>query len=738
MMPARDILIPLEKNIFMHNWPWLIALVSLVACRHQDQPYASWSVYGGSPEGIRYSALKQIDTQNVQHLQVAWTYHTGDLDSTNNSQIQCNPIIIGETIYLISPKLKVIALDAATGIKKWIYDPYGGIAMGSASFFIFTLSRGLSYWTDGHEERLFYPVGAFIHALDAKTGMLIPTFGQNGVVDLHDGLDREVDDLYIGSSSPGVIYKDLLIVGTRVDEGPRAAPGHIRAYDVITGQRVWIFHTIPHPGEAGYDTWQDAQAWQHIGGANNWAGMTLDEARGIVFVPTGSASFDFYGGKRLGDNLFANTLLALDAANGQRIWHFQTMHHDVWDKDLPTAPALVTIKRGGRSIDAVAQPTKNGYLFILDRETGEPLYPVYERPVSTMQALPGEVLSPTQPAPDTNFIFTRQTFNESDLNDLIPDSSYQELRTRFRSYLHGETFIPPSLRTQVVFPGFGGGAEWGGPAYDPESAIIYINANEIPRLMTMAPVVSQTPPKESVYQAGERLYRRHCQLCHGANQQGSADIPALAKVSQKYSDTSLIELLLTGRRMMPSFKHLATQEVSAIKAFILDRAEEKTIEYAQSPQENHPYYQLPYTMTGYFRFTTLEGYPAIKPPWGTLNAIDLNQGKLLWQIPLGEYASLSQRGIISGTENYGGPVVTAGGLIFIGATRDEKLRVFNKRTGALLKEFTLPAAAYATPAVYSIKRKQFVVIACGGGKLGTKSGDTYIAFSLPQLAWIAT
>lgn len=713
-------------------WLWVIVSTLLVTCVSKQKTYTTWDTYAGGPEGIRYSSLSQIDTNTIADLTVAWTFRTGDMDTAYNSQIQCNPIIINKTMYIISPKLKVIALNAATGEKKWHYDPYGGTSVGSISFFIFTLSRGLSYWTDGTEERLFYPVGAYIHALDAKTGLSIPSFGSNGVIDLHKGLDREVDNLYVGSSSPGIVYKNLLIVGTRVDEGPLAAPGHIRAFDVKTGERVWIFHTIPHPGEQGYETWQDPQAWKFIGGANNWAGMTLDKERGIVYVPTGSASFDFYGGKRLGDNLFANTLLALDAQTGRRIWHFQTMHHDVWDKDLPTPPALVTIRKNGQNIDAVAQPTKNGYLFVLNRETGEPIYPIYEKAVATQPVLPGEVLSPTQPVPDSNFIFTRQIFEEQDLNRLIPDTSFQELQKRFWSYLHGQTFIPPSLQTQVVFPGFGGGAEWGGPAYDPVTGIIYINANEIPRLMTMAPVTPKPVRKESLWSAGARLYGMHCQLCHGAQKQGSADIPALQDVNQKYSDSAFSDLLLTGRRMMPSFRHLPPGQIAALKAFILKQTEKQHIEFTDLTQELNPYAELPFTMTGYFRFTTQEGYPAIQPPWGTLNAIDLNRGKLLWKVPLGEYPELAKQGMITGTENYGGPVVTAGGLIFIGATRDEKFRVFNKYSGKLLKEFELPAAAYATPSVYAIEGKQFVVIACGGGKLGTKSGDTYLTFSLPE------
>lgn len=706
----------------------------IFSCSNPEQKtkeYNTWAVYAGGHEGIRYSSLKQIDTSNATNLQVAWIYKSGDADTSGNSQIQCNPIIVDSILYATTPKLKVAALNAGNGQVKWVFDPHDSLA---ASFLTLQInnSRGLAYWTDGGtDQRLFYTAGSFLICLDAGTGQLIKSFGLDGLVDLHTGLDRDIPDLYISSSTPGIIYKDLIIMGTRMDEGPFAAPGHIRAFDVRTGERRWIFHTIPHPGEFGYDTWEDSSAYKHIGAANSWSGFTLDEPRGIVYVPLGSAAFDFYGGKRLGDNLFANSLVALDAATGQRRWHFQTIHHDVWDKDLPIPPALVTIRKNGKAIDAVAQPTKNGFLYILNRETGDPVYPINEVPVPTDTDLKGEKLSSTQPMPDSNLMFSRQTFTAKEINTLVSDSSQQDVLQRLQSYRHGHIFQPPTKQGTVIFPGFDGGAEWGGPAYDPITGILYVNTNEMPWVLTMVDAPSKPLVNENKSQAGQRLYRRNCMACHGTSLQGGGNIPTLREVGQKYTPQSFIELVGTGRRMMPAFKHLDSVEIEAIAVFVLNQKSKFQQPYQAPARTPDPYLNLPYTMTGYNKFLTKEGYPAINPPWGTLNAIDLNQGKILWKIPFGETPEFKAKGIITGTENYGGPVVTAGGLIFIGATKDEMFRVYNKRDGQVIWDYKLPAAGYATPAVYQVNGKQYVVIACGGGKLGTKSGDSYIAFSLP-------
>jgi len=702
---------------------WYVLLpLSMVSCSHDLREDLS----------THYSTLTQVDTSNVQGLQVAWTYHTGDMDSVNHSQIQCRPLFVDGVLYGTTPRLKVFALDAAMGKQRWVFDPVDSADNSTRPNFGLNNNRGVVYWEDGAEKRIFFTAGSWLYAIDAATGLLVPSFGAHGKVDLHDGLGRDVHDLYVAATSPGVVYKDLLIMGDRVSEGSDAAPGHIRAYDVHTGQIRWIFHTIPQPGEFGYDTWEDSIAYKHIGGANCWSGFSLDEKRGIVFVPTGSASFDFYGGKRKGQGLFADCLLALDAATGKRIWHFQEIHHDIWDKDLPTPPALVTVMHNGQSIDAVAQPTKTGFVFLLDRETGNSLFPIEERPVPVNSTLPGEELSSTQPFPALPKPFVRQTFSDSDINNLLPDSSIEDIRRRLKGYHTGNMFNPMSKEGTVVMPGLDGGAEWGGPAYDPATGWLYVNANEMPWVITIVNVPPVKMVPTTYLEAGKELYTRNCISCHGPDRKGSGNYPSLLNVASKYDAVAFATLVGAGRRMMPAFKQLTDQEKGALASFILDNKQLQKNTFVAAAKPVDTFLNLPYTITGYNKFLSKEGYPAIRPPWGTLNAINLNTGGLEWKSALGEYPELAVRGIITGTENYGGAVVTAGGLLFIAATRDGKLRAFNKRTGKVLWETVLPAPGFATPAVYSAGGREYVVVACGGGKLGTASGDSYVAYALPR------
>ena len=704
----------------------------LLSCKQRSSLRdTDWPVHGGGKDNIRHSALAQIDTGNVHLLTPVWEYHAGDADTVGHSQIQCNPLIIDGVLYGTTPRLKLFALDAATGKARWTFDPSGPDVSGEPfAYEGINNARGVSYWTDGKgDARIFYTAGPRLHCVDAATGKLVRTFGDSGRVDLHEGLGRDVRRLLINASSPGIIYRDLIIMGGRVDEGPAAAPGHIRAYDVRSGRQVWIFHTIPQPGEPGYETWDNPDAYLHIGGANSWSGMSLDERRGIVFVPTGSASFDFYGGRRLGDNLYANCLLALDAATGKRIWHFQTVRHDVWDRDLPTPPALVTVMHNGKKTDAVAQPTKSGYIFLLDRETGKPLFPVRDIPVPVDTELKGERLSPTQPVPELPLPFARQSFTEADINPLVSEASQADVRKRLAAIRKDHLFAPPSRKGTLVFPGFDGGAEWGGPAFDPATGMLYVNANEMPWILTMVdrPV---TPPAENYAQAGQRIYQQQCSNCHGAGRKGGGNIPSLDSVKVKYDEPSLLTLLKNGRRMMPSFDHLSNEEKKAITGLLLENEPGGSMKFPPQPVDS--FLQLPYGMTGYNKFLTKEGYPAVSPPWGTLNAVDLNTGAIAWRVPLGSYPEFAAKGITTGTENYGGPVVSAGGLVFIAATRDSKIRAFSKRTGELLWSHDLPAPGFATPSVYMKDGRQYLVIACGGGKLGTRSGDAYVAFALKE------
>jgi quinoprotein glucose dehydrogenase len=710
---------------------WITALLAACTSNPATQ-YRGWQVYGGNKESNHYSALIQIDTANVAQLQVEWTHHTGDADSM--TQIQVNPIVIGSTLYGVSPRLKLFAIDAATGIQKWVYDPVADTSDGvkGPGSFQYNACRGVTFYDGGdNDKRIFYTAGSKLYCIDAVTGKPQLSFAGNGKIDLHDNLGRDVANLFVTSTTPGVIYKDMIIVGTRVAEEAAAAPGHIRAYDVHTGKLRWIFHTIPQPGEEGYDSWDNKEAWKHIGGVNAWAGFSLDEKKGILFAPIGSASYDFYGGRRAGNDLFANCVLALDASTGKRLWHFQTVHHDIWDRDLPTAPVLVTITIDGKKTEALAQPTKSGFIFLLDRNTGKPLFPVTEVPVPTMSELKGEKPSLTQPIPSLPIPFVRQTMVEKDLNKLVPDSSYQQIKARLASYHTGNIFNPPSKEGTVIFPGFDGGAEWGGPAYDPSTGIFYINGSEMPWVLTMVDLKDKVISHETNLQAGIRLYTTTCMACHGPQRQGGGNYPALTGVNKKYTEEQFDQLVTSGRRMMPAFNQLGESEKQALASFILDLTSKQQGKFIPPAHAEDGWFEMPYSATGYNKFVTKEGYPAVAPPWGTLNAIDLSTGRLLWKDTLGDYPELKARGFHTGTENYGGPVVTAGGIIFIAATSDSKIRAFNKRTGQLLWETSLPACGYATPAVYEINGREFLVIACGGGKLKKPTGDAYVAFALP-------
>ncbi len=690
--------------------------------------YAGWESHGGHADGTRYSSLDQINTGNVSQLKVAWTYRTGEVDTTNKSQIQCQPIVVDGTIFATTSRLNVFALDAATGQERWrtnLSKHWGGQYSWAGT------NRGVTYWADGADKRIFVAAGTFLFCLNAADGQPITSFGEGGRIDLQKALDYPKEQFFIVANTPGIIFKDLYITGMRLSEGLDAAPGHIRAFDVRTGQRRWIFHTIPQPGEPGFETWKDKTAYKKIGGANNWAGMSLDEKRGIVYVPTGSATYDFWGGYRKGNNLYANCLLALDAATGKRLWHFQAIHHDVWDRDFPANPTLTTIQKDGKSIDAVAQISKQGMVYLFDRVTGKPVFPIKETPVPSLSTVPGEELAKTQPIPTLPEPFMRMSFTEKDIIDLTPQH-HAEILGKFREMDPPHPFAPPSQRGIVLFPGMDGGGEWGGAAYDPETNLLYVNANEMPWAIKMVPnsLLTATGPHAGALS----VYASNCANCHGLDRKGNGGaFPNLTTLKTHRSADYVADVLKNGKGGMPAFGHLNDENRAALVAYLLDL---KPVETGRNGDKKEVAgeapLKAPYVMTGYMKFLTHDGYPAIKPPWGTLNAINLATGKLAWKVPLGEFPELTAKGIPkTGTENYGGPAVTAGGLVFIGATRDERFRAFDKKTGATLWETQLPAGGYATPAVYQAGGKQFVVIACGGGKIGTKSGDSYVAFALP-------
>ncbi len=697
------------------------ALLTGLAGRAAAPATVDWAAHGADAAHTQSSPLAQITPKNVASLKVAWTHHTGDA-RPGRSQIQCNPVVVRGVLYATSPQLKVFALDAATGQQKWVFDPFTAGADQSG----LGVNRGVVYWEDtgGRDARILVGAGFTLFALDAATGRPIEAFGTKGGVDLRAGLGDRAKALHVLANTPGTVYKDLLIQGTRVGEGPGpSAPGYVRAYNVRTGKVAWTFHTIPQPGEPGYETWPP-DAWQRVGGANSWSGVTVDRQRGLVFLPTGSAAFDFWGGNRKGHNLYANSLLVLKAETGAYVWHYQFVRHDVWDRDLPQAPILVTLRRGGRSIPAVAQATKTGHVYVFHRETGEPLFPMEEQAVPSSD-LEGEATAATQPVPKAPPAFVRQLFAEGEITTLSPEAT-ASVRERWLAARRGSTWTPPSTQGTIIFPGFDGGAEWGGSAYDERSGLFYVNANEMPWILRL---VKLGKPGDGGEPVGRRTYQAFCGTCHGENRQGDPlrTVPSIDGIESRLSRSAVAAIIENGRGQMPSFKVIPADEREALIAYLFRDVQPRR------PARTHddPTDEIVYAHTGYNRFLDPQGYPAVKPPWGTLNAIDLNKGTIAWRVTLGEFPELTRKGIPpTGTENYGGPAVTAGGLVFIGATKDEKIRAFDAATGKTLWEAPLPAAAHATPAVYAIDGKQYVVIAAGGGK-GTKSGDAYVAFTLP-------
>lgn len=783
----------------------ILLFSSIPAFRSFSQARTDWPVYNGGLDGDHYSPLTQITRDNVQQLEKAWTYDTGE-----QGGLQTNPFVVDRMVYGYTPKDEVIALDAVTGKLKWKFD--SGIVAGQPA-------RGLAYWNDGQQGRIYAGVMNFLYCLDAETGHLINSFGESGHVDLRKGLGipgakSDFSALSVALTTPGVIYKDMIIVGGRNPEAKPSPPGYIQAFDLRSGQLRWTFHTIPVPGEPGYETWPK-DAYKDAGAANNWCGMALDAEHGVVYVPTGSAVMDFYGGDRLGNDLYANSLLALDANTGKRIWHFQGVHHDIWDRDFPSPPALFSIERDGKKIDGVAQTTKQGYLYLFNRANGEPLFPIHEHPYPKSD-VPGEVTSPTQPKPELPEPYARQELSESMLTTRTPAAHDWAVKT-FHTFRNGGQFYPFAVGQQtVIFPGFDGGAEWGGPAIDPVHGVIYINETEMVWTGAIAPSSAHSP--------GEALYQSQCAMCHGMDRAGSPPaFPSLVNVANRLPNEKIVSTIQHGAGRMPSFPDIKGDHLESLLAFLRNAgaaAPPRELEAAPAAQHtqtaaadpagakvyaeqcaachgeklegvqpapslvgigarlnasqvsevvqkgkgdmppadakgaqldallrflevgttvkrqeaNPDEFSNKYIFSGYRKFLDPDGYPAITPPWGTLNAIDLKTGKYLWKVPLGEYPALARQGMTNtGSENYGGPVVTASGLLFIGATvYDHKLRAFDTETGRVLWETELPFSGVATPATYSVDGRQYVVIAASNARTPNEpQGGMYVAFALP-------
>ncbi len=696
-------------------WVGFVLLISSCVKKSEipsNIDYSKWEEYQGGPDRNQYSTLNQVTLDNVKELKLAWSHSLPE-----GGQMQMNPIVVDNLLYGIGPDVRPFALNASTGEEIWMY----GDPLKSS----LNTSRGVAYWSKGTDKRIYYGMGSHLYAIDALKGELIEEFADNGRLDLHKGLPEIALDKYLVSSAPGTIYKDLIIVPLRMSEGSDAAPGDIRAFDVLTGELVWTFHTIPYPGEKGYKTWENKDAYKNInvGAANNWSGMTIDRENGILYVPLGSASPDFYGGNRLGSNLYSDCLVALDVETGRKLWHFQFTHHDIWDRDLPSTPNLIDVERDGKKVKAIAQITKQGYVYVFDRFNGKPLFDIKEVPFPE-SVLSGEEAWATQPIPVKPAPFARRSdaLTEDDLSPYAENK--EELLQIFRN-ADKRFYAPPGEDPVLLLPGYDGGAEWGGAAADPEDGIIYINSNEMAWFLSVERTESISTTDLS---KGEKMYLNYCSVCHKKDRTGMPESrsPSLVNIDTIYETSTLIDYIDKGKGMMPGMPHLSMEIKETIAEFLLNEESDKQ----EVSSENDVYTDL-YRHGGYQKFLDSNGLPAISPPWGTLNAIDLNTGNYLWKIPLGETPELKEEGYpTTGSENYGGPAVTKNGLLFIAGTKDGIFRAFNKHTGELLWEYQLPAPAFATPAIYESNGKQFIAIACGGGKLGTLKGKQIVSFSL--------
>ncbi|HEY3936409.1 MAG TPA: PQQ-binding-like beta-propeller repeat protein [Bryobacteraceae bacterium] len=653
----------------------------------ETREYTTWYRSYGDSAGTRYSSLKQIDTDNVARLRVAWVYHSAD----GKGNIECNPVVANGTIYAPTAGNYIVAIDGATGKEKWRFKPEGHPAF-----------RGLEYWPgDGKTgARLFFPSGDWFYALNPKDGRPVTTFGQNGRVRAR-------------AVVAPVSYRKLIIL---------ACWNEVRAFDIETGAAEWTFHLIPQPGEFGHETWTSGGVWTGAYGANSWGGMALDEQRGIVYVSAGSPHPNYLGMHHPGDNLFSDCVVALKADTGTRLWHFQEIRHDIWDLDIPAPPNLVTVTRGGRRYDAIAQVTKIGNTLLLDRLTGKPLFPFRLRraPASILE---GEETAAWQPDLQLPQPFAPQEFSLNDVTDLSPQAHAFVL-----DELAGAEFgwfRPFNDGKPLVFYGMLGGAEWTGAAFDPTSSLFYVSANKLPWVVKISRV-RLLPKRKAPFTDGNLTYLRYCGPCHGAERDGAGMAPPLFTVPGRLRDSQLTSVMRNGKGAMPAV------EVPAGKmSALLDFLEERDLAKATIDTEAGPRYE--YKFDGYHTLLDRDGHPGVKPPWGTLNAINLNTGKIAWRVPLGEYDELTKQGIPkTGTENFGGPIVTAGGLVFCAGTLDLKIRAFNSKTGEELWQSKLPFGGFAPPSTYMVGGKQYVVIsATGGGKLRGELGDVYIAFSLP-------
>lgn len=700
---------------------WVPFLLFCTGCHQQK---SDWPVYKADAESSSYSNLSDINTENVQQLALAWTFNPDDVASGSRfAGSQCNPIIIDGVMYLSSARHRIYAVNAANGKKIWSFDPFNG-GPGGGSF------RGVTYWADGHDKRILFTGGDVLFALNAETGLPIPEFGTKGMVSMNVGIRDDPEKISIKPTSPGIVYQDLLIIGNEVSELYGAQPGYVRAYNIRTGKLSWTFHTVPKPGEPGYDTWPK-DAWKYAGGANCWGGLSVDEKRGMVFFGTGSPSYDFYGADRIGTNLFGNCVVALDAKTGRYIWHFQTIHHDLWDYDLPAPPNLVTVVKDGKEIAAVAQTSKVGFLYVLNRETGESLFPIEELAVPASD-IPGEQAWPTQPFPSKPKPYSRQHMTIDDLSDFSPES-HDSLIRMFKNTRYEGLFTPPSTKGTWMLPGTIGGSEWGGAAFDASTNIIYLKSNESPEIDLLQKI---EPGKNLVvlsdYDDGKKIYTSYCANCHKADRTGDEpQYPSLTNLQKRMTAAEVLQKIKQGGGKMPSFGGIITGHEAGIIDYLFGRSEKQLsqkeadiLEISRNKSSNIEVKKDLKTadtavtylnVTAYAQLKDMEGYPAIKAPWGTLNAINLNTGDYAWTVAVGTGSP--------------GPIATGGGLVFLGGARDRKFQAFDKSTGKILWEITLPGVASSTPCTYKCNGKQYIAVSVSGSK--ESPAGSVMAFALP-------
>jgi quinoprotein glucose dehydrogenase len=731
----------------------LLVSLTVVGLASEKDVRRGWRHYLGGQDSASYSALDQINRSNVGSLEIAWTFPAGA-----NNRLRFNPIVVDGVMYVLGKDRAVVALDAATGARLWAHDH-------DPLFQRDITDRGINYWEskDRSDRRLLFSAGAYLQAVDARTGKLITTFGTNGRVDLREGLGRDPKSIIefgfgsLGWNSPGRVFENLLIVGSRTGEAYESPPGDIRAFDVITGRMVWSFHVIPRPGEFGYDTWPK-DAYTYVGGANVWGDMSLDEARGILYAPTGSPTYDFYGGDRVGANLFGNCLIALDARTGKRVWHYQTVHHDLWDYDISAPPQLITVRHKGKNVDAVALAGKTGFLYVFNRVTGEPLWPIEERRVPPSD-VPGEEAWPTQPFPTVVPPFARQSFT---VDDISPFLDTVEERTKWtemvRTSVNKGLFTPPAAQNTMQIPGNAGGANWGTTAADPANGLVFVLSKDEP---TMLKLESEPPARQRIAtgppdQIGRAIYKERCQSCHGDQWRGvPPEIPSLVDVTRRLDSHDIKRTVLIGRGRMPGVQ-LGDRELNGLIAYLADpAAAESAAPTSDSGSDAAPLPADPAKPKGPTRYWSGYGYMTPKvgpspigPPWSTITAYDLNRGAIKWQVPVGEVPELAEKGARNtGSGAPRGAVVTAGGLIFTG-TPDQTFRAFDKDTGKQLWEKKLPVNPMGVAATYEVGGRQFVVIAgaaptrsnASPEATGTAAAPTetpatesaYVVFALPK------